>query len=277
MKKYLLMIVVMFLGFSTISSAQAENQKTLVIIDSAINSSKFSNIVYEVCITVKSCVNGIEGAGTANVDSQSWSIKGIEHGHSVVSSAIQANPNIKIIFIRVTDINKYPTFSAIHSDGAMLSKSLQWVINNSIKFNIGAVSISQVRDNFPKGTCPKDESFSSSVQSLKKINIPVFVAVGNNAKWDHPSYPACITDVYGVGATKPNGQLAPYTHGGIGQDIVALGESNITDIKGLSIKVYGTSISTPVAASILLSKYNGENWDDLINSYPNLNNSKVIK
>lgn len=276
MKKYLLMLIVMFLGFSTISSAQAESKKTLVIIDSAIDSSKFSNIIHEVCITVKSCKNGIEGMGTANVDNQSWSIKGIEHGHSVVSSAIQANPSIKIIFIRITDVNKYPTFSAIHSDGAMLSKSLQWVINNSAKFNIGAVSISQVRNNFPKGTCPKDISFSNSVQSLKSVNIPVFVAVGNSAKWDHPSYPACITDVYGVGATKPNGQLAPYTHGGIGQDIVALGESNITDVKGLGVKVYGTSISTPVAAAILLAKYNGEKWDDLINSYPNLNNSKII-
>jgi hypothetical protein len=276
MKKYFLMFLAMFLGLSTIS-AQAEDQKTLVIMDTAIDSSKFPNVIYEVCITTKSCTNGNEGIGTANVDAKFWNINGINHGHTVVSAALKANPSIKIIFIRITDVNKYPTFSAIHSNGAMLSKGLEWVINNSNKFNIGAVSISQVRDNFPKGTCPNDTSFASNTRSLKNMNIAVFSAVGNNAKWDHPSFPACIDGVYGVGATKPNGELAKYTHGGIGQDIVALGESDILDIKGSNVRIYGTSISTPVAAAILLGKHNGKNWDEIINSYSNLNNSKVIK
>jgi hypothetical protein len=57
MKKTLLALLSTTLLFSVVSPAQAEDQKVLAIIDTAINSTKFNSIIQEACFTtVKSKV-----------------------------------------------------------------------------------------------------------------------------------------------------------------------------------------------------------------------------
>ena len=78
MKKALLALLSIGIAFTAIQPAQAEDQKVLAIIDSAINSKNFPSIIHEVCFTkVKSldpnqnmsCPNGelfMEGPGAAS-------------------------------------------------------------------------------------------------------------------------------------------------------------------------------------------------------------------
>ena len=235
---------------------------TIAIIDTAIDSSNIPQVTYEACFTTNnSCPNGKnfqEGKGSANTDKLGWSVNGMSHGLEVTESAIYANKNINIVFIRLTNINKYPTFTAMHSDGQSLDNAIQWVSQNATKYNISAVSISQERHNFAKGTCPTDTIFSSSIQSLKSINVPVLVGVGNDAVVDFVGFPACVQDVVAVGAATTQAQAYYFSNLGAGVDLMSIGRLNITLPNGTVQAVIGTSIATPYAASIWVSRFNGD-------------------
>jgi hypothetical protein len=279
------------LGLSFISPAQSAEVKTIAIIDTAIDSDKNKNVVYEVCFTAKSCPNGDrrknpvtkiwysyqEGKGSAMVND--WKVNGVDHGHNVYQAALIANPNINIVFIRISDLNVYPTFTAMHNDGASLDYAIEWVANNASRFNISAVSISQSRSNFAAGTCPKNEKFEKSVSSLNAQNIPTFVATGNDSKKNQVGFPACVSGVVAVGALKPTvnkrpylssyyTEFAKYTNVGPELDVVARGDLDIISYSGYEITVTGTSVATPIAAAISVGKRTNESWNDIFASFP---------
>lgn len=281
-------LILMVVGLTAIQPVQAEEVKTIAIIDTAVDSSKNKNIVYEVCFTISTCPNKTsfqEGVGAANVND--WTIKGVDHGFNVSQAAVLTNPNVKIIFIRISDENKYEKFSAIHNDASSLDRAITWVSENSTKFNIRAVSISQSRVNFAAGTCPKDVVFESAVKSLNGKNIPTFVATGNESKKNQVGFPACIDGVYGVGALKPASGKKPfpasayttfasYTNVGPGLDIVAKGDADIISYKGSLNTVVGTSIATPQAATLFVSKAGSQTLDDFLKSLPKSENYPYI-
>lgn len=309
MKKIITALLSVALISITIQPVKADTAKTVVIIDSAIDSKKVPNIVYEACFTTEQsgpringgtgkveyiaegCANGLtqqEGVGSASASD--YSIRGIDHGWSVAQSALLANPNVKIIFIRISDIKKYPTFSMIRNDEKSLDSAISWVSNNASKFNIGAVSISQSRSNFAAGTCPNNLSFSNSVKSLTTQNVPVFVATGNDSKKNMVGYPACVQGVIAVGALVPTvnkrpylasyyTEIARYTNVGPELDIVARGDADIKAYCGCKdITVVGTSIATPFAASIIVGNMGSMKLDALlamfgkVRGYPYISN-----
>lgn len=291
MKKVVIVLSLLF-GTTFVQPAQAEDQQVLAIIDTAIDSNVATNIIYEVCFTYnKTCPNKTgfqEGKGSAAVND--WTIKGVDHGYNVTQVAVRSNPNIKIVFIRIADEKVYDTFSMIRNDGGSMAKAIDWISKNATKYSIDAVSISQSRSNFVAGTCPIDKLFSDSVVNLNLQKIPTFVATGNDSKSNQVGFPACVDGVIGVGGLAYNKTtssfiMAKVTNTGPGLDIVSSGDDKIrpylavirNDQKWM-IDLSGTSIATPRAAAIIVSKLGQQPLDTVVASfsktlgYPHISN-----
>lgn len=284
MKKIAIAIAVV-LGISVSQAAHAEEQQVVAIIDTAIDSSKMSNIIYEACFTTEpsgpvinkgngkteyvaeGCSNGLtkqEGRGSASASD--YSISGIDHGWNVSNVALLTNPNIKIIFIRISSIKRYPKFSMIRNDDKSLDDAMTWVSQNAQKYSIDAVSISQSRSNFT--SCPADNVLQSAVASLNAQDVATFAATGNDSKKNIIGFPSCVPGIVSVASLKPNNTFASYSNIGPGLDVVARGDMNITSYKNVKITVTGTSIATPVAAVKLTAQKGSVKWDSLITSLP---------
>lgn len=289
-------LVTILLGMAVIQPVQATETQTIAIIDSAIDSSKFNNIVYEVCITLKTCPNGkiltdskgsysfSEGKGSALVND--FNIKGADHGFNMAKIATTINPKVKIVFIRISDEKVYDTFSMIRNDGGSLARALDWVSNNSARFNIKAVSISQSRSNFAAGTCPTDTLFESSVAKLKSNNVATFVSTGNDAKKNQIGFPSCVKGVYSVAGSLMDGTVVRDSNINASTtmisrfctDFVGTACLKIPNHRGTLTAMSGTSVATVVAASMAVGKIKSESWDDFILSLPKLNNySSLLK
>ena len=117
---------------------------TIAILDSAIDMSqdKFKNsVVYEVCLieiffnSTARCPNGLtqmEGAGSATLPVDKLALGGFDHGTLMADQAIQSNPNVKIVFIRI--VGQRVDGSREHTNEATVYNALQWVINNQSKY-----------------------------------------------------------------------------------------------------------------------------------------------
>lgn len=279
-------IISLALCFMFIQPANAVDKKVIAIIDTAIDSSKFSNIIYEACFTGNAtCPNGSvfqEGIGSANVSR--WDATGMGHGHNVVYSAVKSNPDIKIVFIRISNIapGKIPM---AYNEGKSLDNAIDWVTKNASKYSIDAVSISQARTNFAKGTCPIDLSFQSSVQTLLKSNIATFAGTGNDGFKDSIAFPACIPGVFPVGALAPDGSIVSYSNTSPLVKVLANGcleyNKNICvktpDFAGIMRANSGTSVATPTAASKLVGLWNGQDWNTFIKTLPVANGFALVK
>ena len=285
--KKIAIAVALVLGMSVSQAAHAEDQQVIAIIDTAIDSSKMSNIIYEACFTIESsgpvinkgtgkteyiaegCSNGLtqqEGVGSASAST--YAISGIDHGLNVSKVATNTNPNIKIVFVRISSIKKYPTYSMIRNDDNSLSAAIDWVSKNASRFGIDAVSISQSRSNFTAGTCPSAPIFQNAVSSLNQQNIPTFAASGNDGKKNMIGFPSCVSGVHSVSALKPNNTFASYSNVGPGLDIVARGDMVISPYPGKTMTVTGTSIATPIAVATLLNKKDATSWEQMFASLP---------
>lgn len=280
MKKIATLLVAV-ISLTVLAPATAVEQKSLVIIDTAITSDYSKNIIQEVCIVGNfSCPNGtkfMEGIGSAQISGADLKIKNINHGQQVTSVAINQDPNVRVIFIRISSINRYRDGStALHTDGSMLGKALDWVSNNYSKYNVGAVSISQSRINFSKGSCPTDKNIESEVLELKQYNIPVLVGVGNWGKVDHTGFPACVTNVIGVGAVDFYGTPFWFTHHGIGVDFYSVGRYELNSPSLGKVTVIGTSMSTPALAVKWINTFSGS-YDEQITSAVSLSAKKIEK
>lgn len=257
MKKILVTVLSAVTIFAPMQIAKAADERVVAIIDSAIDSTKTSSIIYEACFTEnKSCpnkTNFMEGKGSAN--SPIWPtsmLSGVYHGQAMVQTSINTNSNIKIVFIRIADI--FSDGSSINS-GSSMANAIKWVNDNAIKYSIDAVSISQSRVNFADGTCPTDLIISSAVKSLNDKNIPTFAATGNDKLTTKVGFPSCLDGIIGVGALTAKGDaFAAATNRGPGLDVVAIGDINIIRYNGTAALQSGTSVATAVAAT----KYVGQ-------------------
>ena len=284
MKKIILTIVSAIMLTTYISPAKANDQKVVAIIDTAVDVSKFDNVIHEVCFTLRTCPNGnnfMEGPGSAIVSN--FFVNGMSHGSNLVSVSRYTDPNVKIVFIRISDLNVYPTFSAMHTSGSSLERALEWVSNNALKYSIDAVSISQARTNFAAGTCPSSPFAENSVKKLLDIHVPTFAGSGNDRLKNRIAWPSCIPGIYPVGALGPDGAIASYSNTTSQVKVLANGCPaysgshcvKILDYLGVMRVMSGTSIATPIAAV----KFVGSNMrvDPWLQSLSKIETFSVVK
>lgn len=275
MKKALLAVLSIAIAFTAMQPSQAQDQKVLAVIDTAINSANFSSIIHEVCFTTSkpmSCPNGqlfMEGPGSASAPWPKSINNGTYHGDSMVKAALATDPNLKIVFIRFADVT---TIGNHRGDAKALTAAIDWVSKNASKYSIDALSISQsgvstdlkTKQRVLHPACT-DSTTISAVAQLKTINVPTFAATGNDHLTNLVGFPACIPDVIGVGAMGSPTQFEKATNTGPGLDMVALGNVAITKYNGSPTSISGSSGATVVTAASYVRNSTGQNFADYIN------------
>ena len=269
-RKYIgVKILVMALILNIFSSlpARAEYPQTLVIADTALDSTvpEFSNnIVHELCILDWStCPNGenfMEGKGSANLPNGFIASNGFNHGTQMVSASVRTNPKIKIIFIRIIANSNYGM--RLSASDYTIAKVLDWVNQNKDQYNIQAVAISQGHHNLSSLTdyCPKSTAVSRLIDELMLKNVPFFSPTGNGGDRSRIDWPACIPQVISVGALNLDRSVSTYSNNDQKLvDYFELGTLKVLDANGSERSSTGSSVSVQIAAA---------KWMILRDSYP---------
>ena len=260
-----------------ISQASGADAPVLAILDTAIDTSipnLQGKIVGEVCILEYAlCPNGTnfqEGSGAASMPSNLITLNGFDHGTFMASTAVQSNPNIKILFIKI--IANTAAGLRKPTGEATISAALAWVRDNAAKYNVKAVSLSQGSSGLlgKAGTqyCPSFPRTVSVIQQLNSMSIPVFSAVGNARDYSRIDWPSCIPEVVAIGAVDQIGEIASYSNNDSALlDFFALGNMPAVGPGNISKNIAGTSSATQVAAAAYLSLSNttGKSGTELIN------------
>lgn len=280
MKKVLLSVLAATLMLTVTVPAQAEDQKVLAIIDSAINSNNFPSIIYEACFTTvkskivsedMSCPNGelfMEGKGSASAPWPKSINNATYHGDTMVKSALTVNPNLKIVFIRFNDVT---SLGNSRGDAKALALAIDWVSKNASKYSIDALSISQSSVSVGNlALCSTDTVTINAVASLNTSNIPVFVATGNDRRQDVVGFPSCVSGVVGVGALANNTQLEKATNTGPGLDMVAPGKVRVTKYNGSPVDTAGSSVATVVSAASYVNRNTFRTFGEYLSSLPKI-------
>jgi hypothetical protein len=280
MKKALLALLSIAIAFTALAPAQAEDQKVLAIIDSAINAKNFPSIIHEVCFTTvksvdpkqnMSCPNGelfMEGPGAASAP---WPVSinnATYHGDTMVKAALTVNPNLKIVFIRFNDVT---SLGNSRGDVKALALAFDWVSKNASKYSIDALSVSQSTVSAGNlALCTKDTITVNSVASLTANNIPVFAATGNDRRKDVVGFPSCVNGVIGVGALGNATQLEGLTNTGPGLDMVAPGKVRVTKYNGSPTDTAGSSVATAVSAASYVNSNTFKTFGEYLASLPKI-------
>jgi hypothetical protein len=232
----------------------------LAILDTALDTSIpeiKSRLIGEVCILDwNSCPNGtkfMEGAGASVLPMRILSNRNFNHGTQMVSVAIRNNPNMNILFVRIvghtsrgarqtTSINTVPN-------------ALKWLYENTAKYNIKAISMSQGHHNLLKSEnyCPFTQT-DYWVNWFSAINIPVFFPAGNARDYKRIDWPACIPGSIAVGGAEDFGSSGFYTSSTSNYDPKLIDfwapiSSRIIFPGGAEGNSFGTSVSTQIAAA----------------------------
>ena len=256
---------------------------TIAILDTAIDMSqdKFKNsIVHEVCLieiffdSTARCPNGLtqmEGPGAATLPKAKLAVNGFDHGTLMSDQALQTNPNVKIVFIRI--IGQRESGAREYTNEATVYNALQWVINNQSKFNIQSVAMAQAQHNNmgAAGTdyCPKTPTTVEKVKSLQAIGVPVFFPAGNNSDYKRISWPSCIPETIAMGATMPAGSIAFYSNYDSKLiDFYARGTTTLYGLDGKKTNTAGTSPSVLVGAT---------SWATIKSVKPNLTYTELYE
>ena len=274
----LLVLLSIAIAFTTMQPSQAQDQKVLAIIDTAIESTKFPSIIYEVCITSAkavpsnmACPNGktfMEGTGAAKAPWPTSLNNTTYHGDSMVKAALVVNPDVKIVFVRYSDINA--NGNSLNSPDVLV-QAIKWVSDNADKYSIDAVSVSQSSISVNNlNRCNTDSVAISAISSLNSKNIPTFVATGNDGRTDMIGFPSCVPGVIAVGALVNVSMFEKASNRGIGIKLVAIGKVDVTKFNGTPTTVYGTSTATVTSASSYLKSNTSKTFVDYINSLSNV-------
>ena len=266
MKKLITALVIITLITSSMPAQAKLNNTTsvptLAILDTALDTSIpsiKSRLIYEVCILDwPSCPNGtkfMEGPGSSVLPKNIIANRDFNHGTQMVSAAINNNPNMNVLFIRIIGNTSRGTRQ---TTGVLtVTNALEWVFNNKDKYNITAVSVSQGNQSVLKKTttnyCPVTAT-NIMVDRLYSVNVPVFFPSGNDRDKSRINWPACIPNAVAVGGVEVAGLDSPQissvsNYDGNLIDIWAEITSPVTFPGGATGNAYGTSVANQIAAA----------------------------
>jgi hypothetical protein len=270
MKKTLLALLSATLLLSTFSPAQAEDQRVLAIIDTAINSEKHPSVIYEACVTSvagnMACPNGkdfMEGKGSASAPWPTNLNSGTYHGDSMVKAALVANPNVKILFVRYSDVT---TLGNLYNDPQTLMKAISWVSANAEKYSVDAVSISQGSISSGNLARCSDTTMVNAISYLNTKNIPTFAATGNDASSTKIAFPSCVPGITATAALASESVFEKASNRGPGVDLTAIGKTPVTKYNGYAIDLYGTSAATVKSAATFVGKNKTTSFSEYLGS-----------
>jgi hypothetical protein len=261
MKKVAVVLVTVF-GLAFLQPATASVDKSIVIIDTAIDSSipvLKAKLVQEVCILdSRPCQNGTkfqEGLGSATLPSSQALTGGFEHGTIMSLIANKVNPDVNIIFIRIAGVlpnGKISTFSDIE-----IANALSWSIANKEKYNIVSVSASLGNHNVKTGAnyCPittRHDLLINNINTLSSMGVATMFAAGNNRDVNRVNFPACIPSAVTIAGSTEDNAISPFSNGGPTVDFYAL-ESFNTQVK----RSVGTSAATAAFSAYWAKNYKG--------------------
>ena len=208
MKKIAILLAVI-LGVSVVPSQAAEVSKpTVVIIDTAFDTTVpelQGKVIQEVCVIEgTSCPNKTgfqEGLGSASLPSSIALSGGFEHGTYMATVATTVNPNANLILIRIAGINK--SNRMLSASPNAITMALNWVKNNTSKYNIVATSTSLSNTVFNRtgNYCKIGADLQNVIVALQSLNVAAVFSAGNTRDILRVSYPACIPQAIAVGAT----------------------------------------------------------------------------
>jgi hypothetical protein len=271
-KKIIAGLIALILTIPATSHANIKNKTlavpTLAILDTALDTSIpsiKSKLLHEVCILEwTTCPNGqsfMEGPGSSHLPLSSITKNGFDHGTQMASAAINANPNMNIVFVRIIGQN-------INHDRQIANEStvynaLNWVIANKDRFNIQAVSMSQGVTNLPAliNYCPTTPMTQQSIKNLIAVGVPTFIPVGNSRNYKMIDWPSCLPEAFAIGAGSRNGIELYSNYDPMLVDFFSNGNVRVTAPGNVTRNAAGTSISAQIAAA---------QWIALKQSKPNL-------
>jgi len=259
MKKMLTALLVLVVSAGTIP-AQAVlknstvNAPTLAILDTALDTSIpqiKEKLIGEVCILDwNSCPNGqafMEGEGASVLPMNILSNNNFNHGTQMVSVAINNNPNMNILFVRIightTDGRRQMTKSTL------IPRVLEWLYANKSKYNIQAISMSQGHHNLLRSTdyCPVNTGLDQALLKLNSVDVPVMFAVGNDRDYSRIDWPACnmSPNVFAIAGSENYNAPATYNNHDLNRtDFFDYGNQKVTRPGGVEAYASGSSTAT---------------------------------
>lgn len=197
------------------------NVPTLAILDTALDTSIpqiKEKLIGEVCILDwNSCPNGqafMEGEGASVLPMNILSNNNFNHGTQMASVAINNNPDMNILFIRI--IGNTNDGRRQMTKATLVPRVLEWIYANKDRYNVQAIAMSQGHHNLLRSTdyCPVNTSLDSALSKLNSTNIPVMFAVGNNRDYSRIDWPACnmSPNVFAVAGSENYNSPATYNN-----------------------------------------------------------------
>lgn len=214
MKRFTVLLSTFILGTIFVqvpANASQTGVPSIVVIDTGIDSTYAplkGRITHEVCIMIQKLrpnkSDFMEGRGAATIDSGMVVFGKFIHG-TQMSTIVAQNSSANIIHIRI--IGQNSDGSRASSNVTAFERSFKWILDNTSKYNIAAVSISQEIMNTSKvpNFCMTNANVESGISKLKAMNIPTVIAAGNGSNYLNIGFPACISDAIAIGATDPKG------------------------------------------------------------------------
>jgi len=267
------MVVAISATLLPLQSASAVGEKTLVIIDSGINTDLAwakNSVVDEACfVEFNRCPNGLSqmtGAGSAKVTPAMTTAGSFSHGTQMASVAVAVDPNVKIVSIRVAGM------TAKGVPNPYTAKAISWALDyveaNKARLNVGAVSIS-LGNSYKSTSCPIVGNLQTQISNLMASGVAVAIAVGNGGS-TKIDYPACIPEAIAVGATEDryamkevSGWVYPImaiSNYNSDVDYFVNGKYTVSDLSDNKNVSFGTSNSTVAFATYLTKRLSaGEN------------------
>jgi len=272
-KKIMLLVVAISATLLPTQTASAVGEKTLVIIDSGINTDLTwakNSVVDEACfVEFNRCPNGLSqmtGAGSAKVTPAMTTAGSFSHGTQMASVAVAVDPNVKIVSIRVAGM------TAKGVPNPYTAKAISWALDyveaNKARLNVGAVSIS-LGNSYKSTSCPIVGNLQTQISNLMASGVAVAIAVGNGGS-TKIDYPACIPEAIAVGATEDryamkevSGWVYPImaiSNYNSDVDYFVNGKYTVSDLSDNKNVSFGTSNSTVAFATYLTKRLSaGEN------------------
>jgi hypothetical protein len=196
--KKLVIALATILALVGIVPAQAEPSEAIAIIDVNFESTLIGGEVTEICLAAPSvCSSSPTPRNTSE-------FKAFNHGTIMADVARSNNAEIPLVLIEAG------TTKTGVITGIQLSNALNWVIANSAKYNIKAVSFSYNAGNGSRCT-PASPGVSIStthnnvvnaIVALKASKIDFYASSGNYGSGNNIDYPACISDSIAVGSSQ---------------------------------------------------------------------------